>query len=105
MMAFAGLWDEWHSPDGSPVRSCTIITTNANDFMKPWHDRMPAILRREDEDTWLDPEARNGAELLELLHPYPEGELTAHPVSTRMNKPVYDTPDCIEPLVDDGDEG
>src|SRR5258708_26621853 len=43
--AFAGLWDEWHSPDGSEIRSCTIITTEPNELMAPIHDRMPVILK------------------------------------------------------------
>ena len=53
--AFAGLWDSWESPEGEMVHSYTIITTAANQIMKPVHDRSPVILRKEGEDLWHDP--------------------------------------------------
>ena len=52
--AFAGLWDGWRDPKGEVVRSCTIITTSANQLLSPIHDRMPVILTRELEPLWLD---------------------------------------------------
>jgi putative SOS response-associated peptidase YedK len=52
--AFAGLWDVWHKPDGKRVESFTIITTEPNELVRPIHNRMPVILRPEDEDQWLD---------------------------------------------------
>ena len=55
--AFAGLWDRWKKPDGNDLRTYTIVTTQANELLKPVHDRMPVILTREDEDNgWT----RNG---------------------------------------------
>jgi putative SOS response-associated peptidase YedK len=100
MFAFAGLWEEWNAPDGSPLRTCTIITTNPNHFMADIHDRMPAILRREDEDAWLDTETKDVPHLLSLLRPYPDEELAAHPVSTQVNSPVFDSPQCVESIVE-----
>jgi len=52
---FAGLWDTWASPDGGEIKSCTIITTDANELLKSVHDRMPVILTREAEAVWLNP--------------------------------------------------
>ena len=52
--AFAGLWDVWRDPRGEIVRSCAIITTSANDLLKPIHDRMPVVLPRKLEPFWLD---------------------------------------------------
>jgi putative SOS response-associated peptidase YedK len=52
--AFAGLWDVWRKPDGKRVESFTIITTQPNELVRPVHNRMPVILRQEDEDQWLD---------------------------------------------------
>jgi putative SOS response-associated peptidase YedK len=105
IFAFAGLWDEWQAPDGSPIRSCAIITTAPNDLMSGIHDRMPAILRREDEEAWLRPGGDSKHDLpplLEMLRPYADGELAAHPVSTQVNSPVFDASTCIEP-VESGD--
>ena len=52
--AFAGLWDVWRKPDGKRVESFTIITTEPNELVRPIHNRMPVILRPEDEEQWLD---------------------------------------------------
>lgn len=46
LFAFAGLWDAWHGADGPPLLTCCIVTTEANDLVKPLHDRMPVILDR-----------------------------------------------------------
>lgn len=94
--AFAGLWESWHSPEGDHTRSCTIITTEPNDLMAPIHNRMPVILPPEQYDSWLDPSDRT--DLQELLTPYPDTEMTAHPVSTLVNSPVNDTPECLKPV-------
>jgi putative SOS response-associated peptidase YedK len=52
--AFAYLWDMWRKPDGKKVESFTIITTEPNELVRPIHNRMPVILRPEDEEQWLD---------------------------------------------------
>jgi putative SOS response-associated peptidase YedK len=81
LFAFAGLWDEWHMPDGSPLRSCAIITTTPNAVTSPIHDRMPAILRPDEEALWLDHSVTTSADLLSLLAPYPAHLLEAYAVS------------------------
>lgn len=96
--AFAGLWEHWRNPEGKEIESCTLITTDANDLMRPIHDRMPVILREEDYDLWLDPTVKDGEQLQSLLHPYLAVDLTATPVSTRVNNPRNDTPDCAAPM-------
>jgi putative SOS response-associated peptidase YedK len=96
--AFAGLWDEWVTPDGSPVRSCTIITTAPNKMMSEIHNRMPAILRPEDEAAWLDVAGNDRDDVPHLLHmlrPYADEEMTSHPVSTAINSPALDDEGCI----------
>ncbi len=98
--AFAGLWELWHSPDGDHLLSCTIITTQPNAFMANIHNRMPVILPRQAYKQWLDPAEHKSTEQLQaLLVPYPAKEMTAHPVSTTVNNPRNDVPDCIEPVV------
>ena len=92
---FAGLWESWVSPEGEESQSCTIITTEANELLKPIHDRMPVILTREAEAVWLDPTIHEPARLLPLLTPYPTHEMEAYPVSRLINSPRHDTPDCI----------
>lgn len=95
--AFAGLWDEWHSPDGDSIRTCTIITTEPNELMSSLHNRMPVILEKKDYDAWLDPTPQTDLNLLRLIKPYPTSKMTAHPVSTLVNKPSNDVPECVVP--------
>jgi putative SOS response-associated peptidase YedK len=94
---FAGLWDRWRDPDGHEVLSCTLITTEPNDLIRPLHDRMPVILPAEARAPWLDPEPREPADLLPLLRPYAAALMRVHPVSTRVNRPGFDDPSCIAP--------
>jgi len=99
LFAFAGLWEEWRSPDGSLLRTCTIITVEPNDLMAPIHHRMAAILKPEHEALWLDPAAREGRLLLPLLRPYPDDDLEAVPVSRAVNSPAQEGPSLIQPLL------
>jgi putative SOS response-associated peptidase YedK len=94
--AFAGLWDSWHSPDGSELRTCTIITCPPNELLGTIHDRMPVILHEENWREWIAPGDRNARELMPLLKPYPAGEMEAYPVSSRVNSPACDGPECVE---------
>jgi putative SOS response-associated peptidase YedK len=98
LFAFAGLWEEWQSPDGSPLRTCTIITVPPNDLVAPIHDRMPAILRRDDEGAWLNPDLRDPGTLRGLLMPHPDAAMDTYPVSRLVNAPTVDDPECVAPL-------
>lgn len=80
---FAGLYEIWISPDGSPVQSCTIITTTPNDLISPIHDRMPVILHKDQELRWMDPSNEDQKGLLNLLKPYPADEMEGKEVAAR----------------------
>jgi putative SOS response-associated peptidase YedK len=95
--AFAGLWERWTPPDGSEVFSCTIITTQPNEFLKPIHNRMPVILPPEAYELWLDPSEKGPNDLQHLLIPFDSPSLESHPVSRVVNNPANDVPDCILP--------
>lgn len=95
--AFAGLWEHWQDASGSEIHTCTIITTTANDLMEPIHDRMPVILEPEDYDQWLDLELQDPGQLQPLLRPYVLSNLRCHAVSSKVNRPQSDDPECIEP--------
>jgi len=94
--AFAGLWSDWESPDGSRVKTCTIITTEPNKLMKPIHKRMPVILPPSTYRQWLDPKART--DLQSLLLSYPAEGMEAHPVSTLVNNAANDRAECVVPV-------
>ncbi len=96
--AFAGLWEDWQDEQGKHIQSCTILTTEANDSVRPIHDRMPVILDSKDFEIWLDPDIQKPEMLLPLLRPYSGLEMTAYPVSTVVNNPKNENPKCIEPV-------
>jgi putative SOS response-associated peptidase YedK len=100
-IAFAGLWEVWHAPelgeDAPRIRSCTIITTEPNDLMRPIHDRMPVILPESAWNTWLDRDNHDVKSLTKLLVAAPDAELELWPVTTLVNKASENSPELIEP--------
>lgn len=94
--AMAGLWDIWKQPDGTPLRSFTIVTTEASSDLRDIHERMPVILPRGAQDVWLDPES-DFKRLLPLLQPIPAEQLEFYEVSPLVNKPENEGPKLIEP--------
>lgn len=94
--AFAGLWEHWQGEDAT-VESCTILTTAANELLQAIHDRMPVILPPAAYDQWLDPKAQLD-QLHSLLQPYDAEAMKTHPVSSLVNSPSNDTPECINSL-------
>jgi putative SOS response-associated peptidase YedK len=99
-LAFAGLWESWRDreatdPDAPRLRTCVIITTDANDLLAPIHDRMPVVLPESEWRTWLDTENRDVATLHELLVPSPASELEMWPVSTLVNKADNNGPELV----------
>jgi putative SOS response-associated peptidase YedK len=93
---FAGIHETWASPGGEEVATCAIITTGPNEIMKRIHDRMPVIIGDANRDAWLDP-SLGPEDALSLLKPYPDDAMEAYPVSTLVNSPKNDSPDCIQP--------
>jgi putative SOS response-associated peptidase YedK len=95
LLTFAGLWDQWVSPDGEPVETCTIITTSCNETLRPVHARMPAIIAPADRPAWLDC-ANPVSAVASMLVPAPDDLLVATPVSAAVNSPTNDGPALIE---------
>ncbi|HLT21357.1 MAG TPA: SOS response-associated peptidase [Thermomicrobiales bacterium] len=101
VMAFAGIWERWQDPTGeleTPLDSCAIITTNANDEMAQLHDRMPVILEPEEWDRWLDAELTDAEALADLLDPAEDHVIAYHPVTPDVGNVRNNRPDLIEPL-------
>lgn len=94
LVAFAGLWSKWESPQGATVESCTILTTEASARLREIHGRMPLIIASESFDNWLDPGALPHES---LLAPYPHDDLIFRPVSTHVNSVAHDDPSCMSP--------
>jgi putative SOS response-associated peptidase YedK len=96
VFGFAGLWEEWLDKEsGELLETFTIITTAANDVLKPVHDRMPVIVKAENYDEWLDPKIKDTERLGKLLAPCPANEMDAHTVSRAINSPTNDSPELI----------
>lgn len=97
LFALAGVAERWVGPSGAPVLSCAVLTTKPNPLVQTIHDRMPVILRPEREALWLDPHITDPAALVADWQPYPSDLMRCYPVSTRVNSPSYDGPECITP--------
>jgi putative SOS response-associated peptidase YedK len=72
---FAGLYETWISPDKKEINTCVITTTDANELIKPIHDRMPVILPKDKERVWLDGDVMDVSALLSILKAYPAEEM------------------------------
>jgi putative SOS response-associated peptidase YedK len=83
----AGLWERWEGEGGQAINSCTMMTTEANEVLRPVHDRMPVILHPDGYDAWLDTDVRKLDLIKEMLRPYPAEEMTSYPVSMAINSP------------------
>lgn len=86
--AIAGLWENWRDPaTGEWLRSCTMITTEANELVATVHDRMPVILEPSDYARWLGEEPEPLHELKALLRPFDHARMVSWPVSRALNRP------------------
>ncbi len=92
--AFAGLYERWHAGDAAPLLTCAIVTTDAAPGIRDIHDRMPAVLPPDARARWLD-RAATPDELQALLRPYAGADLEAYAVSTLVNAPANDAPECF----------
>jgi putative SOS response-associated peptidase YedK len=95
---FAGLWERWEGQGGEAIDSCTILTTEANEVLRPVHDRMPVILHPQEYSLWLKADDREHDLLRELLRPYPVEEMVGYPVSPLVNSPRNKGPELISEL-------
>jgi len=94
--AFAGLWEHWQGASHHVIDSCTILTTEPNELLRPIHNRMPVILKPQDYNLWLDPAVQQPELLQPLLRPYPSEAMTAFPVSPQVNNPTNNSPALVE---------
>ena len=100
-LAFAGLWEVWHDPDdpdAEPLRTCSIITTDANQVVARTHDRMPVMLPPDAWGAWLDVDQHDLDVIEGLLVPEPPKELEVYPVSTDVNNVRNDGAHLLDPL-------
>jgi putative SOS response-associated peptidase YedK len=97
LLAFAGLYEEWHGEGGEVIESCTVLTTEANADLEGVHHRMPVILAPQRFERWLDATS-DPQELKAMMHSAPEGTLTRQAVGRGVNNPRNDGPSCLEPI-------
>ncbi len=103
VLSIAGLYDVWtENNTGEVFNTFSILTTDANDLMAEIHNsakRMPVILDKTAEHTWIDISAATGV-VLDLLKPCPSEFLKAHTVGPLVNDRTSDrnTPDVIRPF-------
>jgi putative SOS response-associated peptidase YedK len=102
LFAFAGVWEAWEGADHSTLETCAILTTAANELVRPIHDRMPVILSPAGYAAWLDPAIEDPRQLQPLLVPYSSDDMEAQPVGDFVNSPTHDGPRCVERALQKG---
>ena len=95
--AFAGLWESWNNREGGQIHSCTILTMAANSFMKNIHDRMPLILKKDNESKWLDCSRNDPEEIKDMIEELPTDYFESWDVSKLVNTASNNNLACIEP--------
>ena len=101
--AFAGLWESWQGiEDGSEIETFTILTAVANRKLRPIHPRMPVVVEPKSYQIWLDASPDNTEQALFVLLPFPDEPMAFYRVSSRVNSPRNDDPECVKPISDFG---
>ena len=98
VFALGGVWEYWAKEGAEPIVSCAVIVTDANELMKPIHERMPVIIAPEDYARWLDADVQDPAQIGTLLSPFPADRMRAYPVSTLVNNAKNEGPELVRPL-------
>lgn len=96
IFGFAGLVVTVHNKEGKEQTGYVIITTEPNSLVEKIHNRMPVILRREDEEAWLNPDNVEPEQLMRLLSQFPADELEAFPISSLVNSPKNNFPELTK---------
>ena len=94
VFAFAAIWEAWKGPSGESIDSCVILTTEPNQMLSAIHHRMPVILKPENYDRWLDSQIKDGADVADLLRPYPAEDMKARAVGKYVNSPRNNDERC-----------
>ncbi|GAB6254939.1 SOS response-associated peptidase [Peribacillus sp. N1] len=94
----AGIWESWKTPEGISVYSCSVITTVPNELMTSIHDRMPVILKPEDEKEWLSPTNNDPAYLQQYLKSFDSEQMEAFEVSTDVNSTKNNSSNLIQQI-------
>lgn len=95
-MALAGLLQQWKTPGGKVIETCTIITTAAIGLIRPIHERMPATVSSENFQLWLAPSPLPAVDFQSILRTEPPEMLEFYSVSSLVNRPACDSADCIK---------
>lgn len=99
VFALAGLWDQWTSPDGEIIESCTILTTTPNSLVADLHDRMPVIVPPDKYNLWLDPDVTDFKAICDILKPYDATAMRLYPVNRKLNNSNNDDAESASPVI------
>jgi putative SOS response-associated peptidase YedK len=95
--AFAGLWEAWRPESGPPLLTCCILTTGANELVRPVHDRMPVILDPRHYEAWIDRAVQEPTAFAPMLRPFAADRMRAYPVNSWVNDARHEDTRCLEP--------
>ena len=98
IFGFAGIWENWISPEGKEIRSCSIITMESKEGFQELNNRSPVIISPDDYITWLDRNLQDEKILQQMLKPIKPDQMKMYDVTTKVNSPKFNEPECILPV-------
>ncbi|WP_410771336.1 SOS response-associated peptidase [Fontibacillus sp. BL9] len=98
MFGVAGLYEIWRDTRGEPLRTFTLVMTEANPLIGEFESRMPAILSPEGVARWLDEETQDFHALDPILRPHTSVEMHAYAVTPLIDNNRYDTEECLREM-------
>ncbi|MFC1626061.1 SOS response-associated peptidase [Patescibacteria group bacterium] len=97
LFGFAGIYNDFNDAQGKPFYTCAMVTTTPNSLVKKAHNRMPVIIKKKDEEAWLNPENKDFNKLFDFLKPYPQKDMKMQIVGKEVNNPRNDNINLINP--------
>lgn len=85
LFSLAGIYSSWKDVDGTITSTFSIITTESNQDLGVIADRMPVLVHRDDEATWLDPAIYDANTLYDIMRPCPDGVLKLTKVGPKVH--------------------
>jgi putative SOS response-associated peptidase YedK len=97
VMTFAGLWESNRQVSDAVVQTCTILTTAANQQLLTIHDRMPVVMDGQAAQEWMSVNC-SAEQAKSLLGQAEDGYFKVTKVSTLVNNPRNELPECLDPV-------
>ncbi|HVU17943.1 MAG TPA: SOS response-associated peptidase [Candidatus Didemnitutus sp.] len=91
----------WFPGDAAEPDRCVLVTSQPNEIVKPFHDRMPVILPAGTENDWLGDQPLGQDRINEVCRPFDPARMNQWRVTPKMNSNRYQGADANAPWVEE----